>query len=100
MARVLGIRAYCCSDVDAGQDADWHTMVTLVVGSHPGLPDAQKNVVALDYWMLEGKASINVRKAPLNYTLKRLGLDTDPSHRSPADQQIVLLSREVPDGVA
>jgi hypothetical protein len=100
LARILGIRAKRSSDVDARQDAHWHTMVTLGIGSHPGLSDVQKKVVALDYGMRGGKTSITVRKAPLNYTLKRLGLDTDPSQRSPADQQILLLSREVPDGVA
>jgi len=57
-------------------------------------------VVALDYGMRDGKASITVRKALLYYTLKRLGLDTDPAARKPSDQQIVLLNREVLDGVA
>jgi hypothetical protein len=86
--------------VDRGQDADWHTMVTLEIGPHPGLSDAQKKVVALDYGMRDGKASITVRKAMLYYAIKRLGLDADPSTRNPADQQIVLLNREVLDGVA
>lgn len=44
--------------------------------------------------MHNGKASITVRKALLYYTLKRLGLDTDPSTRKVADQ-IVLLNKEV-----
>src|SRR5690606_21579443 len=97
---ILGIRDSRPSEVDRGQDADWHTMVTLEIGPHPGLSEAQKKVVALDYGMRDGKASVTVRKALLYYTLKRLGLDTDPSTRSPADQQIVLLNREVLDGVA
>ncbi len=100
LARILGIRDSRPSDVDRGQDADWHTMVTLEIGPHPGLSDAQKKVVALDYGMRDGKASITVRKALLYYTLKRLGLDTDPFARTPADQQIMLLNREVLDGVA
>ena len=36
----------------------------------------------------------------INQASTDLGLDTDPSTRSPADQQIVLLNREVLDGVA
>ena len=100
LARILGIRATRPSDIDASQDVDWHTMVTLEIGPHPGLSDAQKKVVALDYGMRGGKASITVRKALLYYTLKRLGLDTDPSTRNPGDQQIVLLNREVLDGIA
>ena len=43
--------------------------------------------------MHDGKAEIKTRKALLYYTLKRLGLDTDPSARAPQDQQIVLLNR-------
>ncbi|SHF29733.1 WYL domain-containing protein [Thermomonas hydrothermalis] len=100
LARILGIRDSRPSDVDRGQDADWHTMVTLEIGPPPGLSEAQKKVVALDYGMRNGKCKVTVRKALLYYTLKRLGLNTDPSTRSPADQQIVLLNREVLDGVA
>ena len=42
--------------------------------------------------MRDGKAEIKTRKALLYYTLKRLGLDTDPEARRPQDQQIVLLN--------
>ena len=41
--------------------------------------------------MRGGTARIKVRRAFLYYTLKQLGLDTDP--RRPQDQQIVLLNR-------
>ena len=44
--------------------------------------------------MRDGKARIPVRKALLYYTMKRLGLDHDPTVRRPQDQQIVLLNRE------
>jgi hypothetical protein len=54
----------------------------------------QKKVIALDYGMEDGLAQIKVRKALLYYTLKRLGLDTDPNVRKPQDQQIVLLNRD------
>lgn len=100
LARILGIRDSRPSDADPSQDADWHTHITLEIGPHPGLSDAQKKVIALDYGMRGAKASITVRKAMLYYAIKRLGLDADPSTRSPADQQIVLLNREVLDGVA
>ncbi|SHF21325.1 WYL domain-containing protein [Thermomonas hydrothermalis] len=94
LARILGTRDSRPSDIDDSQDADWHTHVTLKIGPHPGLSDAQKKVVALDYGMRDGKASITVRKALLYYTLKRLGLDTDPAARKPSDQQIALLNQE------
>lgn len=63
LARILGIRDSRPSEVDASQDADWHTMVTLEIGPHPGLSDAQKKVVALDYGMRGGRpASPSARR--------------------------------------
>ena len=71
--------------------------MVLQIGPHPDLSDTQKNVVGLDYGMRDGQAEIRVRRAFLYYTLKRLGLDTDPSARRPQDQQIVLLDRDTPE---
>src|SRR5690606_33303384 len=45
LARILGTRDSRPSDIDDSQDADWHTHVTLKIGPHPGLSDAQKKVV-------------------------------------------------------
>lgn len=67
--------------------------VTLEIGPHPELSESQKKVIALDYGMRGGKAKIPLRRALLYYTLKRLGLDTDPTARRAQDQQIVLLNR-------
>jgi hypothetical protein len=78
----------------AEQDADWQTVVTLEIGPHPDLSDMQKKVIGLDYGMEDGLAQIKVRNALLYYTLKRLGLDTDPNVRKPQDQQIVLINRD------
>lgn len=72
-------------------DADWHHAVTLQIRPHPSLSPAQQKAIRLDYGMnAEGKTGITVRKSMLYYTLKRLGLDTDPAARRPQDQQIVL----------
>ena len=40
--------------IDARQDTNWHTQVTLEIGPHPGLSDEQKKVIALDYGMHDG----------------------------------------------
>ena len=72
----------------------WNEELTLKIGPHPDLSDAQKKVIALDYGMRGGRAEIRVRKALLYYALKRLGLDTDPSARRPQDQQIILLNSD------
>jgi predicted DNA-binding transcriptional regulator YafY len=100
LARILKIRNTRLNDIDATQDADWHTFVTLEIGPHPELSESQKAVVTLDYGMRGGKTCITVRKALLYYAMKRLGLDVSSPASPPADQQIVLLNREVLRGVA
>nr|WP_236020379.1 MULTISPECIES: WYL domain-containing protein [Alphaproteobacteria] len=94
LSRMLEVRGTAEAATSAAEDDDWHSEVTLEVGPHPDLSETQAKVIALDYGMQDGKAKIKVRRALLYYTLKRLGLDTDPSARTPQDQQIVLLNRE------
>ena len=79
-------------DCGPESDTDWQEHVVLEIGPHPGLSETQKKVVSLDYGMTGDKAHIRVRRAFLYYTLKRLGLDSDPVARQPQDQQIVLLA--------
>jgi len=95
LSRILEIRGSRESDVPAENDRDWNTEITLEIGPHPALSETQAKIIALDYGMRGGKAKIKVRRALLYYTLRRLGLDTDPGARKPQDQQIVLLNREV-----
>ncbi|MCT8159412.1 WYL domain-containing protein [Pseudoruegeria sp. SHC-113] len=93
LSRILDIRGSRESDTSADEDCDWHCEVTLEVGPHPELSETQAKVIALDYGMRGGKAKIKVRRALLYYALKRLGLDTDPSARTPQNQQIILINR-------
>ena len=95
LSRMLEIRGCRENDVPAEDDLNWNTEITLEIGPHPGLPETQAKVIALDYGMRDGKAKIKVRRALLYYTLRRLGLDTDPGARKPQDQQVVLLNRGV-----
>lgn len=95
LLRILDIRGSRESEVPAGHDGDWNTEVTLEIGPHPALSKTEAKVIALDYGMRGGKTKIKVRRALLYYSLRRLGLDTDPGARKPQDQQIVLLNREV-----
>lgn len=73
-------------------DADWNDELVLEIGPHPDLSPMQTKVIALGYGMDAGKVAIKVRRALLNYALRRLGLDTDSCARSPQDQKIVLLN--------
>ncbi|KKK67243.1 hypothetical protein LCGC14_2956000, partial [marine sediment metagenome] len=84
------------SAIDPGSDKDWSETVSLKIAAHPDLSENQRRVIELDYGMTDGAAEIPVRKSLLFYTLKRLGLDTDPILRRPQDQHIVLVNgREV-----
>lgn len=94
LSRILDIRGSRESERSAADDIDWHAEVTLEVGPHPELSEAQAKVIALDYGMMGGKAEIKVRRALLYYALRRLGLDTAPGARRPYDQQIVLLNQD------
>ncbi len=94
LSRILDIRSSQVSSIPAEQDHDWHASATLEIGPHPALSETQAKVIALDYGMRGGKAKIKIRRALLYYSLRRLGLDTDPAARKPQDQQIVLLNRE------
>jgi predicted DNA-binding transcriptional regulator YafY len=99
LSRIVETRGTKPNEAQAGADAAWNEHVTLEIVPHPELSDTQQNVIALDYGMRSGKAKIPVRKAPLYYALKRVGLDTDPSARRPQDQQIALLNRDAVSGV-
>jgi predicted DNA-binding transcriptional regulator YafY len=83
--------------VNQSEDAEWQAEVELTIAPHSGLSNTQRKVIELDYGMENGTATLQVRKSMLYYTLKRLGLDTDPEKRRPQDQQIVLQrQRDVP----
>lgn len=95
LSRILKVRGSKPSDISPATDRDWAEQVTLEIGPHPGLSPSQQKIIARDYGMRRGRARLKVRRALLYYTLKRLGLDTDPGERRPQDQQIVFLNREV-----
>jgi hypothetical protein len=94
LSRILKVGHISERQSHPGDDQAWAEVVTLEIGPHPDLSETQKRVFEMDYGMVDGVANITVRRALLYYTLKRLGLDTDPAARRPQDQQIVLLNRD------
>lgn len=90
LGRILSSHLSDLSNVDPSEDRDWTEIVTLQIAAHPGLSENQRHVIELDYGMTDGAADIPVRRSLLFYTLKRLGLDTEPDVRRPQDQHIVL----------
>jgi len=92
LGRILTSSLADISAIDPGSDTDWSETVSLKIAAHPKLSENQRRVIELDYGMTDGVAEIPVRKSLLFYTLKRLGLDTDPSLRKPQDQHIILVN--------
>ncbi|KPF90206.1 transcriptional regulator [Novosphingobium sp. AAP83] len=95
ISRIVATRQSRDARMISTNDTAWDEIVDLKIAPHPDLSTAQKRAIELDYGMISGSVHIPVRKALLYYTLKRLGLDTDPAARKPQDQQIILLNREV-----
>lgn len=51
MSRVIEIRGAHDSEASPADDREWHSEVTLEVGTHPDLSETQAKVIALDYGM-------------------------------------------------
>ena len=93
IARILNIRPGTASVVSFSDDRAWHTLVTLVIVPHPGLPLAQRKVVELDYGMQNSEARLNCRQALLFYLLKHLGFEGGKA-LTPQAQQIILKNED------
>ncbi len=91
LARILSIQGFEDTQIDAKQDTQWQTILTLVIAPRPDLPPGKKRVIELDYGMHDGQVELPCRQAFLFYTLRRLGLHTDADNRT--EQQIVLKNR-------
>jgi predicted DNA-binding transcriptional regulator YafY len=81
------------ADQPPAKDWDWQKFVTVKVGAHPGLTEAQRRVVEIDYGMKNGVFERVVRVALVPYLLRTLNIGRDDHLRRPQEQQIVLLNR-------
>jgi hypothetical protein len=93
LGRILKVLKIEMPSVPADGDTQWHTILTLVLAPNPGLAEAKRRVIELDYGMEDGEISLTCRHALLYYTLRRLGLNNEKQY-SPEQQQIVLKNRE------
>ncbi|WP_297925881.1 WYL domain-containing protein [Metallibacterium sp.] len=93
LARILDMDRFELSRVDPRLDAQWHTVLTLVLAPHAELSAAKKRVLELDYGMQNGEVKLPCRQAFLYYTLRRLGLHTNEPV-DPVAQQITLKNRD------
>ncbi|MGH0028476.1 MAG: helix-turn-helix transcriptional regulator [Myxococcota bacterium] len=99
LGRILEIRAEKPDQIDPRDDRAWQTEVTLLVGVHRDLSEAQRRSVELDYEMTDGRLEIPVRAALVHYIKRWLRLDLDPDKVRPEQQQVVLVNRNEIDEV-
>lgn len=94
LSRVLEIEDRTPDQSRGHDDRAWHHIVKLVLGPHPALEDAHKNVIELDYGMKNSECSFECREALLFYVLQQLGLNQEDSTKSAKAQQITLKNRK------
>lgn len=92
IARILSLGTERQSPISPPKDVDWETPVTLVLIPNPGLPDAHRRVIELDYGMANGELRFECRRALLLYAVRNLALDGG-LEGSPKVHQVVLRNR-------
>ena len=92
MARILSLDAEQAAPLEPPEDVDWNTTVPLLLEPNPGLPEAHRRIIELDYGMESGEVRFDCRRALLLYVMRNLGLD-DVNGKAPKVQQIVLKNR-------
>lgn len=92
IARIASADVGAASTVPTVEDQEWHTELTLKIGPHPGLSEASRRALAIDYGMVDGVLEVKCRHAMLFYVLLKLGLLHELG--VPEAQQLVLLNRE------
>ncbi|MDB2512530.1 WYL domain-containing protein [Luminiphilus sp.] len=82
------------SERNASEDNDWQQHVTLQVEPDPRLRADQREVIAHDYNMENGRLSLTTRAKLAPYLLQLLNVNTGPLLDDPRAQQLVLSNHE------
>lgn len=80
------------SDYTECEDADWQTRITLEITPDDRLMSEQKEVIAHDYGMTNGKLRLEVRAKLAPYLLQLLNLNVGKQLEDPKAQQIILVN--------
>lgn len=91
LSRWRGLREVGPPGASAAQDLDWRETFEVALEPNSALSPSQREAVAWEYDMPEGRTSLAVRKAMLYYLKKRLRLDVDGD--SPAETPVVVANR-------
>jgi hypothetical protein len=76
------------------QDSDWHEYFEVILIPNPLLSDSQRDVVAQDYCMNNGRLAISIRKSFLYYFRKRLRLDVAHVLDNVRETPVIVENRE------
>lgn len=83
------------AESSAQYDDDWSEEVVLQLAPHPGLSEAQRQALLIDYQATDGVIEIRLRRALVGYLLHRLSVDTTADHSlNPGAYQLVLANRD------
>jgi predicted DNA-binding transcriptional regulator YafY len=61
-------------------DDSWNQMITLELAPHPG-NITEKDSIAMDYGMIDGKVEVTIRKAVAGYVLRQWNVDCTDDHK-------------------
>lgn len=94
LGRLGAIQPGDAARTGSADDAEWQRRETLHIVPHPGLTEAQREAVEIDYGMQDGRLTLHPRAAVTFYVKKRLGLTEGHETRPPAEQHVVLASAD------
>lgn len=92
LSRWRGLRAKGPPGALASADQDWNETFSVALEPNPALSPSQREAVAWEYDMPDGRTELSVRKALLYYLKKRLRLDM--IHDLPSETPVVVANRE------
>jgi predicted DNA-binding transcriptional regulator YafY len=93
LSRILDLGAEIESGKSASHDVHWHEFFEVVLIPNPKLTKSQRETVARDYEMIDGRLHIPIRRALLYYFNKRLRLDVADKADEPKESPVVLSNK-------
>lgn len=89
LGRILALEDPRPSNIEVGQDYEWHNFVEVVLAPSSELTVEQRHGVEVDYGMTGGCVVLKCRQAMLFYTLRTLNFDLNGMPRS-GERQLVI----------
>jgi hypothetical protein len=84
---MIKVEAVNAEGPSAEEDLAWNSFVDIVLMPNERLPQAHQQAIALDYGMVDGRATLTCRQAMVFYVLQHLGLLED---QNPAGRQLLV----------